>query len=540
MAAGSRFSSSTSLSAQAGSTIGVFYTYVEADPNISRTTISYAYNDGTENSSPVTGCRSAYTQAILNNFPRWMKMRKEHDSIGHKLVQSWGCNLEHTYQRYLESRSDQYLTSADSYDDVGLAISDLSFNEQRVYEAEFRNLLFNSSFSMLGAKRLKKPEGWTTSKDSVNSIVFSDTDSLWGSYAVVLDGSQGAAEMKQQREVVIASGKLNASMYVKSSGVDSSVSTTERWSADTAGIIMVVRYTDDTVESYGVGFPKNTEDEWVRASFSVSLIKEMLNFEFITVNRSDTKYFVDLPQVEINDRASNWTHSRKDFPVYSAGSIRQVGGVQVLVRTETGQPVRKIELLPLDSEEEFTDIRIPTRIEAFSPDVDPKNAFTTSLGREINHFEEVMPTVYTAENDKILKKALKTPDRFGTHGLADLFMDEFGDLALDKTLVNSTNAKVKAVTAYKGWLYVVSKDTADDVTKYYLKIVKPDKVLYEDDFLQSYGDIELPLELGRTFGISSSEEEVLRVGICRSVPNAIFIDTNLDRRFYFKLKYDYF
>jgi len=85
-----------------------------------------------------------------------------------------------------------------------------------------------------------------------------------------------------------------------------------------------------------------------------------------------------------------------------------------------------------------------------------------------------------------------------------------------------------------------SKEIYSGLTKYFLKFLKPDKVNYEDNFLQSWGDIEVKLELGTNFGDVSIPEEITRIGICKNIPQVIFIDTDLNRRFYFKMKYDYF
>ena len=574
MAIGQQTTSSQSISGQFGSTIGVYYTYTEVDPNIDSLTLSYSFTEGALEQSPdveleliivgtgaegnyayiettgevpeiptniekkISGCRAAYTQAILNNFPQWMEMREKHTSVGHKLVQAWGCNLENTYEYYLDSRKDQFLSSADSYYDTTMAVSDLSFAEEKVYETDFRNLLYNSSFSMLGPKRYKKPDGWATSRDHLGAIRLSSEESLWGTHALVFDGSFGNAEIKQHREIALSSGRLNLSTYVKSP--ETGLSTEERWNADSAGIILVLRYTDDTVESYGIGFPKNTENKWVRASFSVGIRKEILNYEVIILNRTSLMYTVDLPQLEVNQVASNWTHSVSDTPVHSESRLRQIGGVQAVTRREDNSSIKKIEIFPLGSEEEFINIRIPTRIEKFSPKIDPKNSFNTVMGREINYFEEVIPIGWIVEDDKVLVKGTKLPDKFGKHLFADLYLDQAGDAYIDKTLVNSEQTKVKAITAYKGWLYAVAKENTGNEEHYYLKIGKPDKVLYEDNFLQSWGDIKLPIELGTSFGFDSASEEISRIGICKSIPNVIFIDTTLDRRFYFKLRYDYF
>lgn len=540
MAFGDSFRDIKAITAEGGGTVGVFYSYREADPNIDYTTISYEYTDGTSPADEVTGCRAAATQAILNNFPAWMEMREKHDSKGQDLVHSWGCHLEDATTRYLDVRKDQFISTADQYNDINFAVAELSFQEQRVYKADFRNLLFNSSFGLEAANRYQRPEGWSLARQSIDAVQFHKDESIWGSHSIRLNGTFGHAVMTQSRGLTVGSGKLNASIYVRSLGVASTVSTTERYEADTAGIVLVVKYANFTAKSFGVGFPKNTQDKWVRASFSVTVESEVSEFEFIIVNRTDVEYLVDLPQLELNSRATSWTHSIADVPPHSASAIRAVGAVQVLLGTPSEQVVRKVELFPLSSEDEFKEVRVPTRIDLFSPGEPALSTFNVSWGRQINYFKEVMPTIWIAVNDRLQEKSATSEDRFGDHLPADLYLAEDGTRFIDKTAIDNSTTLVKAATIYRGWIYVVTKETYSGKTNYFLKFLKPDKINYEDAFLQSWGDLELPLDLGSSFGDISIAEEVIRVGICKNIPEAVFIDTDLDRRFYFKLRYDYF
>ena len=68
MAFGGGFPDSAAIAGEGGGTIGVFYSYQEADPNIDHTTVSYSYSDGATLDTEVIGCRAAATQAIMNNF----------------------------------------------------------------------------------------------------------------------------------------------------------------------------------------------------------------------------------------------------------------------------------------------------------------------------------------------------------------------------------------------------------------------------------------------------------------------------------------
>jgi hypothetical protein len=544
MAFGGILYSSSTIDTKAGGAIGVYYTYHAVDPNIDYKTVSYQYGDGTTPDEQVLLGRSASVQKITNNFPRWMALRQFHDSNAQKLITAWAHHLEDAYELYAENRADQFLTTADQYNDIYTGISELSFNEVRVYEPVFRNFLYNSSFSFKGPTRYQKPEGWRVTRSNVDALSF-DSQSLWGNSSIRLDPQYGGIVMKQQRLLNIGGGTLNASIYVKSliaaDAIGEDATSGKRHDADVAGMILVLKYADSTVASFGLGFPINTKKDWVRASFSVSILKQLNSFEFIIVNRSTSEYVIDLPQVETGPQATSWTTSVNDVPPYSIGTTRDVTGVQVLINAEDGERVNKIELLPVASEEEFKQIRIPTRIVPYFPKTSVAPTINNNLGRQINYFAETMPTTWIVSNEQILEKSAVSPDTFGSVLPADLYVDEHGDKYIDKTAIDDSQIVIKAVCVYNGWIYIVSQETYLNKTKYYLKFARPYKVNYEDSFIQSYKDLEIDLPLGgASFGLGSLSEDINRIGICKDIPNVIFIDTNRDRRFYFEFKYDYF
>jgi hypothetical protein len=550
MVFGAGFSDEVVVQALAGDTVGVYYAYTPVSPDIDHTTIAYIYSGGGILSDEVIGYRAAATQKIMNNFPQWMEMRQQHDSEGQKLVHSWGRHLEDTTNLYSEYRSEEFLETADQYDDVDLGIAELSFEEERVYEPEFRNLLFNSSFNMAAADRYQRPEGWTVRRDNLDTVSLVKEASLFGNQGILLDGINGGAEIKQSRNITLAAGRLNASVYVKVISNQEDIGScpecdtddlvTAIYPAGDAGLILVLNYADGTTKSFGVGFPNHTDGGWVRASFSSPVEKELHKFEFIIVNRIVAKFYIDLPQLEINGKASAWTPGISDMPIHSDERTRSVSAVQVLLGTPETQAVDKIELFPLGTEDEFKTVRVPTRVEPFSPPDNPLTTINDSFGRQINYLGETMPTVWQTFNGVIREKALRSEDKFGDVLPADLYMDEDGGRFIDRSAIDASTTTVKATTVYKGWLLAVTEESYGGKTDHYLKITKPVKVQYEDDFVQSYGDIRLKLNLGTSFGLNSISENINRLGICKNIPNAIFIDTDLNRRFYLKLRFDYF
>ena len=514
--------------------VDILYSYVEKDPHIDYVPVAYSYNDGAAGRGRVIGKRAAATQELMNNLPEWMAMRKEHDSTGQTLAHAWGANLEDANDAFSSYRKDQFLATADVYPDIHMGVSELSFSEEKVYSSDIRNLLFNTSFSMEAFSRSQRPEGWAVSRSALSNLVLSKDEAIYGRNAVRLVDS---VELRQSRELRVQGGDLTLSCYVKTES-DTGESTSDQYDASLAGLILVLHYADNSVDSYGVGFPKNTEGDWSRLGLSVSMKKELSSFQVIIANRISTAYVVDLPMLENSKVVRPWSPSIEDVPVYLNAPYKSVTGVQIVPSVLDNQKTEKIELFELASDQEFENVAVPTRILPYFPQKDPGNTVNLALGRQVNYFGEKQPTMWVAEDGKITEKSLTTPDVFGIVQPRDLYKDENGDLWLDESL-SDANLVVKAATVLGPHMLLVTRESYAGKTSYYLKVAKPDKVLYEDTFVESLADLEIPIKLNN-IGFSGASEDIARIGVCKNLPGVIFIDTTLDRRFYYKLVFDYY
>lgn len=519
--------------------VEVAYQYIEQEQYNESVDIGYTYGPEITGQDPLEGYRAAYTQKILNNLPDWVEMRKNHLATGQMLVNSWGFNLEDSLQLYTELRKDQFLSTTNNYNDLHLGVSELSFQEEKVYQPVFNNILYNSSFTYLGAKRYQKPEGWDINRYNIDAVSIDTSNSLYGENCIYFDGSKSAANMKQTRNLKILGGKLVFSIYYKTK--DSTASLNDFYQADECGTIITVLYSDSTIQHFGLKFKKNTNNKYIRLYTTLNITKETKSFSINIVNNITNKFYIDLPMLEIGVKPSQWTSSSDDMPIFSLESNRTVSGIQVLYSNTDSDKVKKIEVIPLSSEDSFKGVRIPTRITSYNPIEDTVNIFNTTYGRQINFFNEIMPTLWINDSNKILEKNSLAPDKFGLTLPADLYLDQNGNKYIDKYLVNNpSNCNILAVCVIEDILYVVSKEIYANKTGYYIKFIIPKKGLYEDNFLQSIGDLKLEFDLGSSFGLGSIPEEINRIGKVDNIPGVIFIDTTLERRFYFQLKFDYF
>jgi len=533
--------SSYSITSIVGDGIEIAYSYSQVDPIISYLDISYNYNDPNDTSliDVVYGRKAAYTQQILNNFPQWMAMRNDYDSNGSKLVNSWGQNLENVLDYYSISIKEKFLSTANTYIDLQLGLSELLGSGNKIYTPKLDNLLYNSSFSLKSVGRQKKPLGWAAKRNSINSIEYDTENSIFGNNGIRLVGSAGSSQLSQSVKAIVNSGPLTYTVYVKTL-VDTELSTDEIYDANEAGLILSILYADSSIATYGIGFPKNTAGTWARASLTVNLQKETSIIDVHIVNRVSATYVVDCPMLSVSKTTTEWTASLTDMPITSSSQIRTVGGVQVIFDTLDSQPAKKLEVIPTGSEFEFRYKDIPTRIEQAIIAGSPEEFLTSLYSRHINGYNELMPCSWVAVDGYIQESSATTPDIFSKRKPADLVRDYKGDIFLDKSLIEDSATTVKAVCAVENVLYVVTEETYAGSTKYYLKIVKPNVISYSDNYMPSIGDIEIPIQLGSSFGPGSLSETIVRIGICKALPGYIFIDTSLDRRLYYKLYYDYY
>jgi len=517
--------------------IEVIYSYNTVDPHIDYIDVGYSYSDA-YNDSNMTGLvyanKAASTQRILNNLPLWMEMRKNYTSQGNKLVNAWGSQLEGVIDTYNTLRRDEFLATADTYYDVNLAVTELVTGTDKIYSPSLRNLIFNSSFSITGPSRYQKPLGWTASRDSIDGLTFDKTNSLFGDRALIISRT----DLRQTREVSLPASPLTYSIFFKTE--NNTLSTEDTWDANEAGIILTIRYADNSIATYGVGFTKNTNTGWARTSLTVNASTAIYEVTVMIVNRTSYSYIVDCPMLEVSKTLNEWSPSILDVLPYSNLDAKTVTGVQVLFDTLDGESVKKIEVFPTATEEEFKNVSVPTRLEPFYPDKNPNNIINMAYGRYINFFDATMPTLWRALAGSIQEKSLVSNDVLGTRKPADLSMDEHGNLLLDLTAINNAQVTVKAVTVVDGMLYVLTQETYAGRTAYYIKFVQPHRATHEAAYLPSLGDLKLQLDLGTSFGIEAQSEDVVRVGTCKNIPGVIYIDTNMDRRLYFKLYYDYY
>ena len=186
-----------------------------------------------------------------------MSWRQDPTSVGQTLTHAWAQNLDYVKKLFIEKRKENFLSTANVHDDIHYGSIDMGNFIAGSYVPAFRNLLYNSSFSILSPSRYKQPMGWH-SKESANfvSTIYTD-ESIFGEKCLLLDGTVGTCEVKQKRTARIPIGSLTFSVFFKETEEESTSS--DFYEASEAGIILQLEYIDSTVKSVGAGFQKKLD-----------------------------------------------------------------------------------------------------------------------------------------------------------------------------------------------------------------------------------------------------------------------------------------
>jgi len=540
--------------------IQIDYEYSKKDNVIAYTDISYATIKDTSDDflDPIYGNITTEPQRIANSLPHWMEWRQDPSSVGQTITHAWAQNLDHVKKIFTKKRKDHFLATADTMDDFHYGSIDMGSFTAGSYIPEFKNFLYNSSFSILSPSRYNKPMGWdvketfnpsttdlSVDKNVATPLSIYKGDSIFGQNSILLHGEVGACQISQRRNVRgISNGSLTFSIFFKE---DTTRITAAQESdqgnlndASEAGIILQLEYIDSTVKSFGAGFKTRTGRNWYRLACTATITKELASVAVIILNNTSEKYIIDLPQLERGKISTPWTSSLFDVHPTQDGRARNVSGMQVLSSDTSNYDNQKIEVLPTFSSEEFQSIKIPTRVAPVFTKEDSRPIVTTQYSSRINYHGEEQVLLWPAENGNIIEKSLTTPDAFGQYLPAEYVYDDKGSVKIDKSLINATGISIKATTILDDILYCVAQESYNGFSKYSLKVVVPHRVSETGDYLQCLSDINLPVTLGKSFGLNAKSENITRMGFSKSIVNTIYLDTDLDRRFYFRLFYDYY
>ncbi len=497
--------------------IPIRYSYRPSSISVDDFSVAYSYASqcGDELEDPLVGFKAASTQTITNNLPSWMKMRQEIDSQGWMFVNSWGMLLEKVVEDVVENTCNMFLETADRKQRDRLSYFDIN----TIYNSSFRNLLFNSSFSIRDISRNKLPAGWTSYGKS--GALLSLTKKALIGYSVELTDSL----ISQTVYISSVVDYLTASVYYLLPDAGS-----------TLKLVISVEKLDGSYVSNEVTVTTRS-NEWRRLVTFLDIRDEIYKAK-LTIVATGSAVFVSAPQLEQGNSASFWTRSIKDRPAWISTDLVKFGIIQAI---NTISDSSKTPIYPVGQEQEFLQIEIPTRVtlkSARNNNITLQN--TQEYGRRITYQNELFPTQWIASNSKILEmsSAPTTWDKFGEYDIKELRYTSDGLYGVKQTC-GVIITPLKSVIRKKV-LLVICKEEKDGVYYYTLKITKPKVPPNGQTYLESLTDLEISIPLQNIYGTNQVEEIISSIGLDSTDDRILVVNTNTGRQFTYRLWFDYY
>jgi hypothetical protein len=297
--------------------IPIRYGYTKRQISTSSCSVAYGYTSAYEQSFtlPSVGYKAPATQAILNNLPQWMEMRKNTSSNGWRLTNSWGQNLEYVVDLTKVLVQEQFLSSADITQRSSIYFFSIS-NRELLENTTFNNLLFNSNFSIRGPARTGMPAGWVRyNSGDRNSTYLVQDRSYIGSGSMVIEKSGVFGQSVNMENRMIKD--ISASCYFLANSPEAEV-----------GLVVIAETIDGKAISAESNF-KGQSQQWQRLAAVIPVNNKVFRLHFVMQSKSQLPILFNAPKAEVSSQPSRWCKSSLDVLPYvdSASNFSQICAV---------------------------------------------------------------------------------------------------------------------------------------------------------------------------------------------------------------------
>lgn len=467
---------------------------------------------------PHRGFKSASTQQIANNLPPWMEIRQNQDSRGWKLINSWGQSFEEVLEFASSRILETSLETADENQIYKVNYFDLKNNED--VKSEYKNFLFNSSFSIKDASRTNLPAGWTDYENPNYNIVLDNIDSFINANSLKFIEKGTITQTLELNRYV---DSLTASAYIKSLALDTDVR-----------IIITIELLDgSSIGKEAVIISKSVD--WKRLVLPIEVHNDVYRIHFSIRGTKNSN--ISSPMLETGNEVTKWSCSNLDILPFLPFSMR----FDVIKVESTGVNKEKINIFPVNDEQTFMNLKIPTRITSTKSPINNKTDFYKNqlFGRRVSFEGELIPTQWFIQDNKILElSTIPGPyDIFERYDLKELrFTHDLNYGALQNCTVERTliDCVIKDEI-----LYILCKEVYKGATHYCMKLAFP-RTPPGKPYLESFLDFNIDINNDLVYGLNSIKETPTSLVISDSNPDLIGINTNTLNRIYYKLHFDYY
>lgn len=468
---------------------------------------------------PIVGFHSPATQSIANNLPEWTKIRQNYTSTGWKFMNAWGMALESVVDNVTKNIYNMHLSTSDLLEFNSLYTVELPDSD--ILDKQFFNILYNSAFTIRDVSRSDMPAGWTLETGS-------DVTTIYTGYSPsVCAVSSNIGRLRISQDIDLDNqyyNKLYASAYVKcSTGAD-------------IDVIVSAETIDGTVLS-STGTYTGSCIEWTRVSVQLPINSQV----YTTTFKIDTMCSgrIEIASVQLQpDMLTEWSNNPQDVLPYT--NTLPIGNLVAAIPKNTIS--KKIPIFPVGSDRDLIYSNIPTRIEsATRPPCDLSPYAIQVHGRRISYQGEVVSTEWVNDDTQIIERSVSPTifDYFGRYDIRELRFHQFLEYGTsDDTSVTITPL---ATAVRKDILFVACKEECNGNYTRTIKVFIPKAPPNQGTYLESIADFNLDLFLEGTLGDNQiTDEEISTIGFSDIGHSWLIINTTANRRFYYKMYFDYY
>lgn len=423
----------------------------------------------------MNGRASAATQEMLNHLPRWMKMRTDPASNGFLVANAAGQHLEHLNEQIQSFQSNLFIGTSeisqldrlykiDSADVGRLIQSNLSLSLS--YNS---NLLMNSDVSLTGPTRTKKAKFW----DGNYKL---DSAYIYGSNCIRLQNNEYCSQTIDS--YFDNNQSLCFSFMYKTDALAASSDENK------FGVHIHLIYEDLTRDIFRFPVQSFTDSLWKRESFVVTQSAPVIQIE-VKIDRNNSidfdNAYLNCFQLEIGKSPTSWKRRANDTTIYNTTSQTPSIVAKSANKSYTVELYKDIDGF----------LNAPATRAVFDTVVDQAVLVDyLSWDRVVDYGRSDWPTFWKVESDQILKENLLVPGEIlSRYTIKEQDISTNGFKTFSDVTINYL-----AICRIDNLLYLLTKDTYQGQSKYYIKVINPFVSLYSKTYLEVFRDIEINLD----------------------------------------------
>jgi hypothetical protein len=488
----------------------------------------WARDSDTERHPRQYGFWASSTQELGNLFPHWHMARHNPGGNTQQLINAWAMGLDDMKLAYANYRKSLFIDTAD-LTEPGVFYYAPTVDLRGISRDRTTNLLQNPSFSLVGLARARVPIYWSKrTGESTAAVVPVTTPTQFGTHSISILAAEGEAAYFNQRvvESIRKGTPVTASIWYRCP-LDRNVIEADE---NVAGLHMYVLYADGTMDVVKTPLLLGTDDQWRRASCTITLAKTVASIDFSVVvwNEEETEIqlYLSGAQLEVGPKTTPWT----DPLINRVPYLREVSISEPLfdVYADYGEDGRR-KLTYLPSFEDMWYGKVPSKVTLTVVTDIPVATQRTNLGwLTTPEGDPPSTTAWRVANNKLEQYNQRiTHEVFGSFDIAEFWLDDwYNDMVgvMTEDEDETFSRTIETLCVHQNLLWVVCKESLNGTDYRVLKVLNPRNLCVNPNaynggatpmYLECLGDVALSVTSGTAdyLGVidSDSQKMLLRI-----------------------------